>query len=273
MAYDFNTYRIDPRIKYGNTTNYSKIDSSRILKEETYKMHLTPPFWGNNVIPPTEDEKGWFKSRNQCGTLDYRHNTNAIYKSQTVKNARNNGNQEMLEYLYFYKDWKKDSVSKLPDPDPETKLQTQTMLNKYNNIICNVSNNTPYQKLYEETKRKDKFAMPMAINGSNKVEDMYNNCLNKKTFEFKRYSNISPSYKQWLDNPLYNGNVSQESEALKIMYMTEREVNKDNIYDSVYEDMAILNYNPNDDDIDKNINSTFGNRGTGGTGGTDYYRV
>ena len=36
------------------------------------------------------------------------------------------------------------------------------------------------------------------------VKITYDNCKNKKTFEYKRYSTIAPHHKQWIDNPLFN---------------------------------------------------------------------
>ena len=56
-----------------------------------------------------------------------------------------------------------------------------------NNIIFetikSLENENENIKLYKETKPQHEFANPMLMNGSNKVEDLFDNCMNKKTFE------------------------------------------------------------------------------------------
>ena len=94
--------------------------------------------------------------------------------------------------------------------------------------------------LYKETKPHNEFAVPMAINGSNKVNDLFDNCMNKKTFEYKRYSSITPHNKKWIDNPLFIEDISQETDKLKTQYMDSREKAASDIYSSVFEDMYYL---------------------------------
>ena len=94
--------------------------------------------------------------------------------------------------------------------------------------------------------------------GSNKVSDMYNNCINKSTFEFRRYGNGEHT-QRWIDNPLFNGDISKETGDLNNMYFNLISDKSDNIYISIIEDMQALGYNPNNieeiEEIDKNINN------------------
>ena len=42
--------------------------------------------------------------------------------------------------------------------------------------------------LYKDTKNKTPFATPMRTNGTNKISELYNTCMNKPTFQYTRYS-------------------------------------------------------------------------------------
>ena len=118
-------------------------------------------------------------------------------------------------------------------------------------------------KLYNETKQKKIFASPMSSNGSNIIKDIYNDCLNKPTFEYKRYSHggYLDHAIRWVDNPIYTGDISDETIKLNEIYINKISENSMNLYSSVFEDMYILGYNPSNDkntqysDIDKVINN------------------
>jgi hypothetical protein len=113
-------------------------------------------------------------------------------------------------------------------------------------------------KLYEETKNHKGFAVPMMSNGSNKLETLYNDCLNKPTFEYKRFGydmlsnqiNNNPNPSHLVDNPLYNNNLTYESNSMYEEYLDNRIKNASNIYDTVFEDMYIMGYKP-----EENINN------------------
>jgi hypothetical protein len=57
---------------------------------------------------------------------------------------------------------------------------------------------------------------------------------------------ISPSKLfNWVDNPLFNVDISEETNTLYTNYMNNREQNASDIYSNVFEDMYILGYNVN----------------------------
>ena len=106
-------------------------------------------------------------------------------------------------------------------------------------------------KLYEETKNQKGFAVPMKSNGSNKLEFLYNDCMNKPTFEYKRFGynmlkqeNNNPNH--LVDNPLYNNYLSDETNSMYEEYLNNRINNASTIYDTVFEDMYIMGYVPNE---------------------------
>lgn len=209
-----------------NNVNYNKIDGNRILIEDIKKMHLLPPYCANSLYNDKIDSN-----------IAYSNNPNndLNYKTKIVKNPRNNGDQIQIKNIKFYKDWKRDYTINVPDSD--TIIENSSVKNK----------DSPSLKLYQETKRKDNFAKPMRNNGSNLVRDIYNDCMNEPTFQYTKYSSITPGSREWVNNPLYNDDISEETEALSTLYMMQIKDNKNNIYDSVKEDMEILNYNPHYD--------------------------
>ena len=119
--------------------------------------------------------------------------------------------------------------------------------------------------LYKDTKNKTPFATPMRTNGTNKISELYNTCMNEPTFQYTRYSSSNnecngnhdcggSNKKYWISNPLYESDITQETTNLKNNYMDNIQNNRDNIYKSVFEDMNILCYDPsNTDKMQKNI--------------------
>ena len=126
--------------------------------------------------------------------------------------------------------------------------------------------------LYKDTKNKTPFATPLRTNGTNKISELYNTCMNEPTFQYTRYSssnnecngnhdcisngtgNNNNNKKYWISNPLYESDITQETTNLKNNYIDKIQNNRDNIYKSVFEDMDILCYDPsNTDETQKNI--------------------
>ena len=132
--------------------------------------------------------------------------------------------------------------------------------------------------LYKDTKNKTPFATPLRTNGTNKISELYNTCMNESTFQYTRYSssnnecngnhdcisngsgsgsssgNNNNNKKYWISNPLYESDITQETTNLKNNYIDKIQNNRDNIYKSVFEDMDILCYDPsNTDETQKNI--------------------
>jgi hypothetical protein len=198
----------------------------------------------------------------------------APYKLVKVKHPRE-GYKYTMEYNNFYTDWNKNAL----EYTSKNNINEFSFINNYtknNNepiILTNV--NSKNIKLYKETKPQHEFARPMEINGSNKVTDLFDNCMNKKTFEYTRYSHISPHHKQWLENPIFTGDISKETQHLKNNYMNDMKQDSMDIYSGVFDDMYYLSndtkksYNKNQykdynylNKIEQKINDQFKNNNT-----------
>ena len=175
------------------------------------------------------------------------------YKIKVETHPKDGKLYTKIEYNNFYRDFKKDALKYNSPPmqtydDDDDTMPNNTMpnINKLYNQLQNEN-----VKLFTETKNQKGFAIPMKSNGSNKLEHIYNDCLNKPTFEYKKfgYDNTikhNSNADNWVDNPLFNINISEETDNLYNQYMSSRVQNVDNIYNSVFEDMYILGYNPSD---------------------------
>ena len=126
------------------------------------------------------------------------------------------------------------------------KKKTQNTRTINNEPIILTDVNSENIRLYKETKPNHDFASPMKMNGSNKVTDLFDNCMNKKTFDYTRYSHISPHHKQWIDNPIFTGDISEETQHLKDNYMNNMEKDNMDIYSGVFEDMYYLSNETNE---------------------------
>ena len=200
--------------------------NSNMIKEDTRKMHLLPP---NCPMTPKKYTQFFNTNTNSLSGV-------APYKVELVKHPRE-GYKHTIEYRNFYNDFNKDVLDYKSDNNEV--IINNANSNRLQSLIIN-NDNDENIKLYKETKPHNEFATPMKINGSNKVEDLFDNCMNKKTFEYKRYSTISPHHNQWIDNPLFTNEISQDTEKLKANYMNSSEENNMNTYSSVFEDMYIM---------------------------------
>ena len=224
-------------------SNYD--NSNNIIHEDISKLHLLPQY-----CPMTPQSYTDFFNYNQHN----QHNTNhskkhlprvAPYKLEKVKHPRE-GYKYTMEYNNFYTDWNTDALHYTSSNNEF--LDNTNSHNSHNSnngpIILTDANNENI-RLYKETKPQHDFAKPMNMNGSNKVIDLFDNCMNKKTFEYKRYSHISPHHKQWLDNPIFTGDITEETQHLKHNYMNDMEKNNMDIYSGVFEDMYYLSNQTN----------------------------
>ena len=242
----------DSKTKTGNKTgskqtcqpdiSVNPINFSKLLSEDTYKMHLLPPHC--EMTPTTY--KDFFNSNSVLpGVEPYK-----INKDAGPKNGKYNSTSavESIEYRNFYSDWKQDVLKwKLPAAEPITYPYSKA-------IVYNA--NDEHIKMYEETKRHNQFAKPMANIGSNKLIDVFGEETTKTTFNFTRYGNRGPKDEYWVNNPIYSEDITEESRDLKIKYINDIPNRTMELYSSVFEDMYILGYNPNKQDtIDKNINN------------------
>ena len=206
------------------------------INEDTKKMHLIPPH-----CPMTP--KAYTDFFNDNTTLK-----RAIpYKMNTVKHPKE-GYKHTIEYRHFYNDFKKDALHYTDHNYTFIDTHNNSNNNTHNNTqtIKLTINNDENVKLYSETKNKNynNFAKPMNINGSNKIQDLFDNCMNKKTFNYERFSKISPHNKQWIDNPLFSNDISEETQTLKNKFIDNRDTHTMDIYSDVFKDMYAMTYNP-----------------------------
>ena len=203
-------------------------------------MHLLPPHCPMTPTSYTD----YFSDNTTLSRVE-------PYKTELIKHPKD-GYTHKIEYNHFYNDFKKDALH-YTDNNYEfinnTNNHSSNTTNQSSNSKLYSSNTTKYilndnndVKLYNETKHKryNDFAVPMSINGSNKVNDLYDNCKNKKTFEYKRYSTIAPHHKQWIDNPLFSNDISNETETLKTKFVDNRETHTMDIYSDVFQDMYAM---------------------------------
>ena len=220
--------------KFTNTTleddtfilNNNDYKNNNIINEDINKMHLLPP---HCPMTPTS-YTNYFSDYTTLSKVE-------PYKTELVKHPKD-GYTHKIEYNHFYNDFKKDALH-YTDNNYEFINNSNNHSSNTTKYILNDNNDV---KLYNETKHKryNDFAVPMSINGSNKVKDLYDNCKNKKTFEYKRYSTIAPHHKQWIDNPLFTNDISIETETLKSKFVDNRETHTMDIYSDVFQDMYAM---------------------------------
>ena len=223
-------YKINKQEQFKNTPciqnrNYQ---DNNTINEDIHKMHLLPPHCPMTPKSYTD----FFNDNTKLSGV-------APYTMKTISHPRQ-GYIHSIEYRDFYSDFKKDALH-------YTSQNNQFINNNNNDFIIkpHIINdvNSENVKLYKETKPHNEFAKPMKINGSNKVSDLFDNCMNKNTFEYKRFSNISPHNKQWIDNPIFTQDITEETNTLKNNYMDNIDTANMNIYSSIFEDMYYLSTN------------------------------
>jgi len=222
--------------------SYNEIVNSqqKSLENDISKMHLLPPH-----CPMTPHSYSDFFNDN----LKLRKVL--PYKIKFENHPKDGKQNTIIEYNNFYRDFKKDAIKyNAPEmaeynnnPNPNSNLNQNTILQK--------TLGSENMQIFKNTKNKTDFAVPMKSNGSNKLEHIYNDCLNKSTFEYKRfgYDNTlkhKSNANNWVDNPIFNIDISKETNILYNDYISNIEDNASNIYNSVFEDMYILGYNPSD---------------------------
>ena len=232
------------KIKYKNTSNNTINYDSNSIHEDIAKMHLLPLH-----CPMTpKSYKDFFNHDKHNTHEDSKRDLPGVspYKLEKVKHPRE-GYKYIMKYNNFYTDWNKGALHYTSSNNEFIENQ------KYKPMIL-TDVNSENIKLYKDTKPHHEFASPMNMNGSNKVADLFDNCMNKKTFEYTRYSNISPHHKQWIDNPIFNGDISEETQHLKNNYMDDMEKDSMDIYSGVFEDMYYLSNDTNDSNNIYNTN-------------------
>jgi len=176
------------------------------------------------------------------------------YKLITEQHKRDGIPIQRLEYNNFYSDWKHDSLKWYPPNESRS--------NNNNNVFADtekVKLEEPLKRnkaleLYEQTKRKDEFAMPLPTNGTNQVGIIFNDKCNVPTFNYRRYATQPVNNTDWFYNRLYLEDISGETQMQKAQYL---EQNNMDIYSSVFEDMHIMQANPSDIDKLNYIRKTY----------------
>ena len=218
--------------KINSTREISPISSNTLLSQDIHKMHLLPP---HCPLYPN----GYNQFYNDNDKLQ----PVVPYKIIEVKHPKDGKKIQRLEYNNFYSDWKQNALKWYP----------QTTEYETINDTCGYSGRGTVPGimlddklcLYEETKRKDQFAKPLATNGTNQLNIIFNDKCAITTFNYKRYASSGINNTKWFDNPIYKEDISQETQEQKAQYMDNTIQNGMDIYSSVFEDMYLLGYSPN----------------------------
>jgi len=229
-------YQNNYHINYNNNLQYIQQDE---LINDITKMHLLPPIC---PLKPNSYTEFYNDNAKLYGV--------SPYHLQVQKHKKDSKPKINLQYNNFYSNFKTDSLKYNTPPMDEydSNYNTNNEKNKNNTNNTNNTNNENI-KIYKETKNQKDYAVPMKSNGSNKLETLYNDCLNKPTFEYKKFGYDMVTHKNnshLVDNPLFNIDISKETDLLYTNYMESREQNASNIYSAVFEDMYILGYNPHE---------------------------
>ena len=158
--------------------NTHLIQQNNSIIEDIHKMHLLPPHCPMTPKSYTD----FFNNNSKLSGV-------APYTMKTISHPRQ-GYKHTIEYRDFYSDFKKDALHYTSQNNEFINNNNNDNNNNDNNLIIKpliINDDNENIKLYKETKPHNEFAKPMKINGSNKVSDLFDNCMNKKTFEYKRF--------------------------------------------------------------------------------------
>jgi len=214
----------------GNKIHIPNAYPPDIINQDIQKLHILPPHCP--LYPNRYTE--FFNDNKKLKSM-------SPYKLVNVIHSKDGKIYQKLEYNNFYTDWKKDALKWYPTGEYEN-IPSGGIEHKPN--ILNMKDNNI--KLYEQTKKNYEFAKPLATNGINKLNIVFNYKCAGSTFNYQRYASSGINNKEWFNNPLYRENISQETEDLKSKYMNDIVQNSMDLYSSVFEDMYLLEYDPND---------------------------
>jgi hypothetical protein len=228
---------------YDNKNNNLQYGQQKSVIDDISKMHLIPP---HCPMTPHSFTDFFNDNKKLHGVAPYHLNI----KNDIVKHKKDGKPNVRLQYNNFYSDFKKDAL-KYNSPvmaEYEEDIR-QPIINK---LVVNDNHKNHNVKIFQETKNKKGFAVPMKSNGSNKLETIYNGCLNIPTFEYKPFATHNQKnridntnkFNNMVDNPLFNIDISEETNNLYNDYMDSIDQNASDIYQTVFEDMYILGYNP-----------------------------
>jgi len=246
-------YKIDKQLnnKQLNKKNEKELSRDKqmindLVYQDISKLHLTTskcPVYPNTY-------SNLFNKDNKLDPM-------SPYKVMSVKHKRDGKPITKIEYNDFYSDKNLNKDVWLWNNDNKYMISSSARNNQTNHPITlsNYPNNKSLE-IYEQTRRKDQFAQPLPINGTNEVNILFNDKCIKNTFGFRRYASEPVNNTTWFNNKLYDNDISKETIDLKANYMVNLVDNSMNLYDSVFQDMYHMTTNPVEGDtIDKLIAS------------------
>jgi hypothetical protein len=198
--------------------------ADKLLHQDIEKLYIQPPYCGLDdrsryPVQPTSYRNSFKK--------DYKLSAGIPYNIQIKPNPRDGRDVIQLEYKY-----------------------NPTIGQWYSNTGDNSNmggngNQDKNIKQYLETRPKREFARPLATNGTNQLDIVFNEKCNQSTFNFTRYAKTGMADRNRYYNPLYIHDISQETLDLQRTYMDSLIDNNMNLYSSVFQDMAALSIDPN----------------------------
>lgn len=238
-----------------NRNNYNKKDDDKygkygskydLIHQDIQKMHLLPPHCPMYPV----GYNAFFNDSNKLAPV-------SPYKMKEVKHSKDGKIYRKLEYNNFYSDWKQDSLKWYPNTSyngsnrsngsnggNRSNTEYDSIPQEYSRLNVPNTYNNESIKLYYETKRNDAFANPLATNGTNQLNIIFNDKCNKTTFNYKRYAAQNMNNVGRYENPLYDEDITNETQGLKSQYMKDIVQNSMDLYSSVAEDMYALSYEP-----------------------------
>lgn len=94
------------------------------------------------------------------------------------------------------------------------------------------------KRLLEETWNMPRVPKPLMSNGTNNIDDLFNDDLNRSTFTFRRYDRSGN--KNYVDNPIYKGDISHETMNQMEDQIGRLLIRDDFMLQSVLKDMKIM---------------------------------
>ena len=205
-------------------------------------MFLTPPQY--NGYPVSQNDFINQTNKNKTDLANQKKRTSVAALTQPavgtitqVKHLRDGKPYTKIQYNKFYKDWKTDTTHNtiqntiLPQyPRTSNTSNTSNTANTSRTIF-----NTMPDKPYKYYDKPD--AIPLATNGFNNINILFNdNCL-YNTFNYRNF--IKNKHQEYI-NPIYNVDITQDTQKLHEQYLNNITQNNIHLYTSIYEDMHIM---------------------------------
>jgi hypothetical protein len=173
----------------------------------------------------------------------------APYRMKQSYHPRDGNPIQTLEYNNFYPHWKSDALNWYPSRQKELATNEEDVINlpQFDKSI----------ELYESTRRRNAFAVPLPSNGTNQIRVLFNDKCNIPTFTYARYASQPVNSPSRIDNSLYREDISKETLLQKAQYMNTISEMGIDLYNSVFEDMVIMQMNTPSSDELTNIRKTY----------------